>query len=242
LPARVRWFGRSSGRSRGVRVARVSPCPPGRDDGPWLGADHDEGPGRRREVTVSCAALLAVQPVTREDGQRATQALRSLVADGWTIKQLADTTGLTVRAIGRTINGHTTPAPAAPRPSSTRSTSCASRTPPTVPLPCGPATAVNTRGGTRLHRPEPTSTISPSIASPTTAKTSHSGRPSSEALQRLAGQYPDIEIGRRLGMSARTVLRHRASQGLPACRPVPAKAPPDDHRLRPPPRASITPG
>jgi len=62
------------------------------------------------------------------------------------------------------------------------------------------------------------------------------------ALQRLAGQYPDIEIGRRLGMSARTVLRHRASQGLPACRPVPAKAPPDDHRLRPPPRASITPG
>jgi len=40
------------------------------------------------------------------------------------------------------------------------------------------------------------------------------------ALQRLAGQYPDNEIGRRLGVSARTVLRHRPSQGLPAYQPA----------------------
>lgn len=62
-------------------------------------------------MTIATAnALLAVQPVTRDDGQQAAQALRSLVADGWTLQQLANTTGLTVRTIGRTVHGHTTPA------------------------------------------------------------------------------------------------------------------------------------
>lgn len=36
------------------------------------------------------------------------------------------------------------------------------------------------------------------------------------ALRRLAGTLADDEIGRRLGLASRTVLRHRVSQGLPA--------------------------
>lgn len=45
-------------------------------------------------------------------------------------------------------------------------------------------------------------------------------------LRRLAGQYPDNETGRRLGVSARTVLRHRARQGLPPYQPAgPSESP-----------------
>ena len=64
-----------------------------------------------RMTTAAAEALFAVQPLKRTDEQRATQALRSLVADGWTLQQLADATGLTVRTVGRTVNGHTTPTP-----------------------------------------------------------------------------------------------------------------------------------
>ena len=41
------------------------------------------------------------------------------------------------------------------------------------------------------------------------------------ALRRLAGQHSDDEIGRRLGVATRTVVRRRTSQGLPAYAPVP---------------------
>jgi AraC-like DNA-binding protein len=200
-------------------------------------------PADGREVTVSCAALLAVQPVTREDEQRATQALRSLVADGWTIKQLADTTGLTVRAIGRTINVHTTPAPG----STTAIIDALDQLRFEDPADGAASMRARYRGEHAGWDPvKPARAYLDDLAVDRVANDGKdvSLRPAEQhaALQRLAGQYPDIEIGRRLGMSARTVLRHRASQGLPACRPVPAKAPPDDHRLRPPPRASITPG
>ena len=93
------------------------PPPPARDDPrrdlPEVRGQHHMSRTAKhpRMTTAAADALLAVQPVTRDDGQRATQALRSLFADGWTIQQLADTTGLTARTVGRTINGHTTPAP-----------------------------------------------------------------------------------------------------------------------------------
>jgi DNA-binding CsgD family transcriptional regulator len=41
------------------------------------------------------------------------------------------------------------------------------------------------------------------------------------ALRRLASQHSDDEIGRRLGVATRTVVRHPTSQGLPAYTPVP---------------------
>jgi len=176
-----------------------------------------------RMTTAAANALLAVQPVTRDDGQRATQALRSLVADGWTIQQLADTTGLTTRTVGRTINGHTTPA-------------CGSTAAIIEALdklrfddPGDNAASIRARyrgeqAGWEPVTPAPTRADLDDVA---VDRVVDEGkvvplRPAEQhaALQRLAGQYPDNEIGRRLGVSARTVLRHRASQGLPAYQPA----------------------
>jgi len=65
-----------------------------------------------RMSTAAAQALFAVQPTQDRPGELARQALRTLVADGWTLQQLADATRLSVRTIGRTVNDRNTPLPA----------------------------------------------------------------------------------------------------------------------------------
>ena len=192
-----------------------------------------------RMTTATANALLAVQPVTRDDGQQAAQALRSLVADGWTLQQLANTTGLTVRTIGRTVHGHTTPAPG----STTAIIDALEQLLFEDPGDSASSMRARRRGGQAGWEPVTPATARADLDDVAVDRVVTEGtvvplRPAEQhaALRRLAGQYPDNEIGRRLGVSARTVLRHRASQGLPPYQPAgPSETPPDDCRLRPPP-------
>jgi DNA-binding phage protein len=65
-----------------------------------------------RMSTAAAQALLAVKPTQDRRAEIARQALRALVAGGWTLLQLADATGLSLRTIGRTVNDRSTPLPA----------------------------------------------------------------------------------------------------------------------------------
>ncbi len=62
-----------------------------------------------RISTAAADALLTVQPTEADPAATATEALRSLVADGWTLEQLAPATGLTTRTLNRIISDQTTP-------------------------------------------------------------------------------------------------------------------------------------
>jgi len=176
----------------------------------------------QRMTTAAADALLAVQPVTRDDGQRATQALRSLVADGWTLQQLADATGLTARTVGRTVNGHTTPA------AGSAAAIIGALDQLRFEDPGDGAASVWARNraeqaGWDSATPVPAATDVDEVAVDAVVDGRLVPLRSAEqraALQRLAGQYPDNEASRRLGVSARTVLRHRISQGLPAYQPA----------------------
>jgi len=181
-----------------------------------------------RMTTAAAEALLAVQPLDRTDGQRATQALRSLVADGWTLQQLADASGLTVRTVGRTVNGHTTPTPG--------STAAIIDALDELRLedPGDGAAAVWARSRAARAGWDP-ATPSPDRADVDDVAVDRvvDGRvvplPHAEqqaALQRLAGHYSDAEIARRLGLASRTVLRHRHRESLPAyATPTPSNGP-----------------
>lgn len=171
-----------------------------------------------RMTTAAADALLGVQPVTKDDGQPATQAFRSLVADGWTLQQLADATGLTVRTVGRTVNGHTTPAAGSaaaiidahdqlrfedPGDSAAsvwaRNRAAQAGWDPATPTPASPDVDEVAVDRAVEGRPVPL-------------------RPAEQqaALQRLAGHYSDDEIARRSGLASRTVLRHRHADNLQA--------------------------
>ena len=181
-----------------------------------------------RMSTAAAQALLAVQPTQDREAELASQTLRALVADGWTLLQLADATGLSVRTIGRTVNGRTTPLPATAAVISDvhQQLSCED--------PGDGAGATHSRlraarAGWEPSTPQPEADDIDSVAVDRAVHGDVVPLRSAEqqaALQRLAGQHPDAEIGHRLGVSSRTVLRHRTSQGLPAyTRPDWGKAP-----------------
>ncbi len=191
-------------------------------------------------TTAAADALLAVQPVTRDDGQRATQALRSLFADGWTIQQLADTTGLTARTVGRTINGHTTPAPSSAA-AIIEALDQLRFEDPGDSVASLQARYRGERAGwepvTRPH-PGPTSTTSPSTASSTRPQSSHYVRPSSmPRCNALLASTPTTRSAVASACQPGPCCVTAPAKGcLPTSRPAPARVPPDDHRLRPAPR------
>ena len=173
---------------------------------------------RPRMTTAAADALLAVQPQPKDETQQATAALRSLVADGWTLHQLADATGLNVRTMGATVNGHTTPNPGSATaildayerlrledPGDTgaavwaRKRAARAGWDPTIPPP--PAVDVDEVAVDRVVNGD----VAPLRPAERRA-----------ALQRLAGHYSDEEIARRLGVHKRTVIRHRERNHLPA--------------------------
>ena len=128
---------------------------------------------RPRMTTAAADALLAVQPQPKDETRQATAALRSLVADGWTLPQLPDATGLNVRTMGATVNGHTTPNRAAQPPFSTPTSGCAWRIPATPAQRCGPAGAPPEPGGTRRPGPHTRSTLTRSLWPEWSTATSH---------------------------------------------------------------------
>lgn len=176
-----------------------------------------------RMTTAAAHALMAVQPVTNDNRQQATKALRGLIADGWTMKQLADATGLTTRTLGRTINGHTTPAAS----SAAAIITALERLRFEDPGDSAASLRARHRGvqaGWQPLTPTPTRADLDDVALDRVINEADVVRlrPAEQqaALQRLAGRHPDNEIGRRLSVSARTVLRRRAYQALPAYQPA----------------------
>jgi len=171
-----------------------------------------------RMTTAAAEALFAVQPLKRTDEQRATQALRSLVADGWTLQQLADASGLTVRTVGRTVNGHTTPTPG----STAVIIDALDQLRFEDPGDGAAAVWARNRAAQAGWDPATPSPDRADIDDVAVARVVDGSvvplRPAEQqaALQRLAGHYSDDEIARRLGLASRTVLRHRNRDSLPA--------------------------
>ena len=177
-----------------------------------------------RMSTAAAQALLAVQPSQDHPAEMARQALRALVADGWTLLQLADATGLSVRTIGRTVNDRSTPLPA----TAAAITDVHQRLSWQDPGDGAAATHSRLRAVRASWAPStpPPETIDIDIEIDSVAvdRAVHGdliplrSAEQQAALHRMAGQHPDHEIGRRLGVSSRTVLRHRTRQNLPAYR------------------------
>lgn len=172
-----------------------------------------------RISTAAADAILCVQPGDANPAAAAaTEALRALHADGWTLEQLAAATGLTSHAIGATVNGRTRPHP--------HTTAAIAGVYEHLRLedPGDGAAAVRSRlRAERAGWKPSTQQKDVDIIDIVAVDRAVRGevvplRPGERqaALQRLAGHHPDAEIARRLGVSGRTVLRHRASQGLPA--------------------------
>jgi len=171
-----------------------------------------------RMSTAAAQALLAVQPT--EDcraAELARQALRALVADGWTLLQLADAAGLSVRTIGRTVNDRSTPLPATAAAINHAHQHLSLQD----PGDAAAATASRLRAARAGWRPS-TPLPDDDVDSVAVHRAVHGDlvplRPAEQqiVLHQLAGMHPDHEIAHRLGISSRTVFRHRYSQGLPA--------------------------
>jgi len=206
---------------------------------------------RPRMSTAAGQALLAVQPIpdTAVSGDRqagtASLGLRALVADGWTLLQLADATGLSARTIGRTVHGRSTPLPAtAAAISGAHDVLCCED-------PGDGAAATHSRRRAARAGWQP-STLPPeaddvdSVAVHRAVNGELVSLRSAErqvVLHRLAGEHPDHEIGHRIGVSSRTVLRHRTSQNLPAYQATRAWTDTPNRQLGEPAKAgSISPG
>ena len=193
----------------------------------------------QRMTTAAADALLGVQLVKRDDGRRATHALRSLVADGWTLQQLADATGLTARTVGRTVNGHTTPAAGSAVAIIEALDQLRFEDPGDSAASVRPVTAPNRPGGTQPPRTrrQRTSTRSPSTRS-STAGSSRFAQPSS--VPRCSDSPGGTPTTRSADAWACPPGPSCATASAKGCRPTsryrqPAEARPGDHRPRHPP-------
>ena len=180
-----------------------------------------------RLSAAAAEAILAVrppeQPAVAPDPARQLQAL---VADGWTFEQLATAAGLNDRTVWQAVHGYTTP--------SRRTAAAVDELYESLRLedPGDDTAAVRSR--LRAERNGWAAITGPAGLTPqqlvdqvAVDRAVHGDQvplqPAEQlaALRRLAGHHSDDEISRRLGVATRTVVRHRASQGLPAYTPVP---------------------
>ncbi len=171
-----------------------------------------------RMSTAAAQALLAVKPTEDRQAEVARQALQALVADGWTLLQLADATGLSIRTIGRTVNDRSTPLPATTAAINDVHQHLSLQD----PGDGGAATASRLRAARSGWEPSTAQPPAHDIDSVAVDRAVHGDvvplRPAEQqiVLHQLAGQHPDSEISRRLGVSSRTVLRYRTSRRLSA--------------------------
>jgi hypothetical protein len=187
-----------------------------------MGAAGPTSSATRRLTAVEAvlAVSRAAQAVPGPDPDPARQ-LQSLVADGWTVEQLAAVAGLNHRTVWQTINGHTSP--------SAGTTAAVDRLYEDLKVEGPGDRPAAVRSRLRAERNGWVPTTSPAGVTPqelvdqvAVDRAVHGERvplrpvEQQAALRRLASHHPDDEIGRRLGVAARTVARHRMSQGLPA--------------------------
>ncbi|MEP6799379.1 MAG: hypothetical protein ABI890_14585 [Lapillicoccus sp.] len=167
--------------------------------GPGLDTDHEVDRRQRPPATVG-------------------EKLQTLAADGWTLVQIAVASGLSERAVYQQIHRQVPPM---------RSTTAAIDRAYDQLVDDDPGDgyiAVRARlraerAGWQPSTPPPAPTDIDEVAvDRAVAGERLPLRPAEQhsVLTRLAGCYPDDEIGRRLGLSARTVLRYRSRHQLPA--------------------------
>ncbi len=147
------------------------------------------------------------------------EKLQTLVADGWTLVQIAQATGLSERALYQQIHQQVPPA---------RSTTEAIDRVYGQLVGDDPGDGyIAARARLRAERagwqpstppPPPEADIDEVAVDRVVAGDWLPLRPAEQhsVLARLAGSYPDDEVARRLGLSTRTVLRHRTQNQLPA--------------------------
>ncbi len=185
-----------------------------------------------RMTSAAAAAIMAITPPaigpgfdntnTDADRQRppATvgEKLQTLAADGWTLVQIAAASGLSERAVYQQIHRQVPPM---------RSTTAAIDRAYDQLVDDDPGDGyIAVRARLRAKRvgwPPSTPAPAPADIDEVAVDRAVAGerlplRPAEQhsVLTRLAGSYPDAEIARRLGLSARTVLRHRSRHQLPA--------------------------
>ena len=143
-----------------------------------------------KEPRMTSAAADAIMAITvpaahphERPGAAVAEKLRTLVADGWTLVQIAEATGLSDRASNGRCTNRSRRCAARSRPSTGRTTSSSSRTPATDTSPLELGLEPSVPGGNPVphrRRQKPTSTTSPSSAS-SPATDSRSGQPSSRS-------------------------------------------------------------
>ncbi len=178
-----------------------------------------------RMTTVAAEAILAVQPPQPppDPAPDPTHQLQALVADGWNLEQLAAAAGINERTAWQTVHGYTTPSP--------RTTAAVHALYEDLKWedPGDQVAAVRSRLRAERQGWTATTTDTASDTQPeddiddvavdrvvTGDQVPLRAGEQQAALRRLAGTHPDDEIGRRLGIATRTVLRHRTNHGLPA--------------------------
>lgn len=180
-----------------------------------------------RLTATAADAILAVRPAEHPaSGSDSARQLQALVADGWTVEQLAAAAGLSDRCVWQAVHGYTTP--------SRHTAAAVDELYESLRLEDPGDAAAAVRSRLRAERNGWAPTTGPASLTPqqlvdqvAVDRAVHGDQvplqPAEQqaALRRLAGRQSDDEIGRRLGVATRTVARHRASQGLPAYAPVP---------------------
>ncbi|MEP6648598.1 MAG: helix-turn-helix domain-containing protein [Lapillicoccus sp.] len=185
-----------------------------------------------RMSTVAADAILAVQPPppAPNPGPDPTRQLQALVADGWNLTQIAEAAGISDRTAWQTVHRHTTPTrrtidavdalyeelkfeDPGDGAAAVRSRLHAERQGWTNTAPDGQIDAKDFVDEVAVDRAV--------LGDPSSGQAPLRRQEQQAALRRLAGTLADDEIGRRLGLATRTVLRHRVSQGLPAYAAVP---------------------
>ena len=193
-----------------------------------------------RMTAAAADAVLAIpapQPTPRatavpgpgpKPGPDTTRQLQALVADGWSLTQLADAAGIHERTAWQTVHGHTNASP--------RTVAAVDALYHQLRLedPGDDYAAVRSRrraerNGWTPTTGEPAGSGTPEdLVDQVAVDRVVAGRPAplraeeqQAALRRLAGVQSNDEIALRLGVATRTVIRHRTSQGLPAYTPLP---------------------
>lgn len=182
-----------------------------------------------KENRMTSAAADAIMAISVPDVDRneppgtavvtAGEKLRTLVADGWTLVQIAQAAGLSERAIYQQIHQQVPPAPSTIQAIGRVYDQLIDNDPGDGHIAARARLRAERAGWQPSTPPQPPEADIDDVAvERVVAGDRLPLRPAEQhtVLTRLAGLYPDDEIARRLGLSSRTVLRHRARSQLPA--------------------------
>ncbi len=176
-----------------------------------------------RMTSAAADAIMGIPLPAADPDQRpgATggEKLRTLVADGWTLVQIAEATGLSDRALHRQMHEQVPPMRGTVQ-AIDRAYDQLLVDDPGDGYIAARARARAERAGWQPSTPPlpPEADIDDVAVERVIDGDRLPLRPAEQqvVLTRLAGLYPDDEIARRLNVSTRTVLRHRSRNQLPA--------------------------